>query len=31
MELSAGADGTLYARQATDGLCILRVRPFGNS
>jgi hypothetical protein len=31
MQLNAAADGTLYARQAVDGLCILRVRPFGNS
>jgi Big-like domain-containing protein/PKD domain-containing protein len=30
MQLNAGADGTLYARQAADGLCILRVKPFGS-
>jgi hypothetical protein len=31
IQLNAGADGTLYARQAADGLCVLRVRPFGDS
>jgi large repetitive protein len=30
-QLIAGADGTLYARQPADGLCVLRVRPFGNA
>jgi hypothetical protein len=30
MQLNAGADGTFYARQAADGLCILRVKPFGS-
>jgi len=31
MHLSAGADGTLYARQPAEDLCVLRVRPFGNA
>jgi hypothetical protein len=31
VSLTAAAGGTLYARQAADGLCVLRVRPFGNS
>jgi Big-like domain-containing protein len=31
VSLTAAADGTLYARQAADGLCVLRVRPFGDS
>jgi hypothetical protein len=28
--LDAAADGTLYSRRAADGLCILRVKPFGD-
>jgi len=31
MQLTAGADGTLYANEAADGLCILRIKPFGDS
>jgi hypothetical protein len=29
--MNAGADGTLYALEPADGLCILRVKPFGDS
>jgi hypothetical protein len=31
MEVNAGADGTLYGRQPADGLCVLRVQPFGDT
>ena len=31
MQLNAGADGTLYALQPADGLCVLRIKPFGDS
>ncbi|MGZ6587943.1 MAG: Ig-like domain-containing protein [Solirubrobacteraceae bacterium] len=31
MQLNAGADGTLYARQPADGLCVLRIKPFGEA
>jgi hypothetical protein len=31
VQLSAGADGTLYANEPGDGLCILRIKPFGDS
>jgi hypothetical protein len=31
MQLNAGADGTLYALQAADGLCVLRIKPFGEA
>jgi hypothetical protein len=31
VSLTAAADGTLYARQPADGLCVLRVRPFGDA
>ena len=31
VSLTAAADGTLYARQQADGLCVLRVRPFGDA
>ena len=31
MQLNASADGTLYARQPADGLCVLRIKPFGES
>ena len=30
-QMNAGADGTLYALEPADGLCILRVKPFGDS
>jgi hypothetical protein len=31
MQLNAAADGTLYARQPADGLCVLRIKPFGDA
>jgi hypothetical protein len=31
MQLNAGADGTLYARDPGDGLCVLRIKPFGEA
>ena len=31
VQLDAGADGTLYARQPADGLCVLRIKPFGEA
>jgi hypothetical protein len=31
MQLNASADGTLYAVQPADGLCVLRIKPFGES
>jgi hypothetical protein len=31
MQLGAGADGTLFARQPADGLCVLRIKPFGEA
>ena len=31
MQLNASADGTLYARQPADGLCVLRIKPFGEA
>jgi hypothetical protein len=31
VQLNAGADGTLYARQPADGLCVLRIKPFGEA
>jgi hypothetical protein len=31
VSLTAAADGTLYARQPADGLCVLRVQPFGDA
>jgi hypothetical protein len=31
MQLNASADGTLYALQPADGLCVLRIKPFGES
>ena len=30
MQLNAGSDGTLYARDPADGLCVLRIKPFGD-
>jgi hypothetical protein len=31
IQLDAGADGTLFARQPADGLCVLRIKPFGEA
>jgi hypothetical protein len=31
MQLTAGADGTLFARERADGLCVLRIKPFGDA
>ena len=31
MQLNASADGTLYALQPADWLCVLRIKPFGDS
>jgi hypothetical protein len=31
LQLNAGADGTLYAREPADGLCVLRIAPFGEA
>ena len=31
MQLNASPDGTLYARQPADGLCVLRIKPFGDA
>jgi hypothetical protein len=31
MTLRAGADGTLYARQPAEGLCVLRVKALGDA
>ena len=31
MQLNVAADGTLYARQPADGLCVLRIKPFGEA
>jgi Bacterial Ig domain/Bacterial Ig-like domain len=31
LQLDAAADGTLYARQPADGLCVLRIKPFGEA
>jgi hypothetical protein len=31
MQLNASADGTLYALQPADGLCVLRIKPFGEA
>ncbi|HEX6621602.1 MAG TPA: hypothetical protein VF024_18215, partial [Solirubrobacteraceae bacterium] len=31
MQLNVSADGTLYARQPADGLCVLRIKPFGEA
>ena len=31
MQLYAGADGTLYALQPGEGLCVLRVKPLGDA
>jgi hypothetical protein len=31
VQLNAGADGTLSASEAGDGLCILRIKPSGDS
>jgi hypothetical protein len=30
-QLNASTDGTLYARQSADGLCVLRIKPFGEA
>ncbi len=30
-QMNAGADGTLYVLEPADGLCVLRVKPFGDS
>jgi hypothetical protein len=31
MQLNAAADGTLYAREPADGLCVLRIKPIGEA
>ncbi|HEX6698021.1 MAG TPA: Ig-like domain-containing protein [Solirubrobacteraceae bacterium] len=31
VQMNAGADGTLYALQPADGLCVLRIKPFGEA
>jgi hypothetical protein len=31
LQLNAAADGTLYAREPADGLCVLRIKPFGEA
>jgi hypothetical protein len=31
VQMNASADGTLYALQPADGLCVLRIKPFGEA